>query len=188
MSVWTCLALSTYRPPFSNEIRANNLNVIQLQSQKSYGDTVSRLLFNLIRSMTPEWPVSVRYPPMDPLQITALQELRNVLDQDSEEAVDAAFHQVCYLLYAHERHQYPISEGLCKFFSPVIVFLVYSCMGKDGSFQLASEMTGKCAALEYSIRCTMLAEIDRISQAQHVRTFEYVFLFFSVRLVLMPSY
>lgn len=162
---------------FSNETRGNNLNVIQLQSQKSYGDVVCRLLFNLIRSKTSEWPVPVRYPPLDQVQMTALQGLRDVLDQGDEEAIDTAFQRACYILYAHERHQYPISEGLCKFFSPVIVFLVYSCMGKDGSFQLASEMTGKCAALEYSIRCVMLVEIDRISSAQHVRTFEYVYLF-----------
>lgn len=161
----------------SNETRGNNLNNIQLASQKTYGDKICRLLFNLIRSMTPTWSTPVRYPVLDSSQIETLQTLRDELHQDDQDAIDTAFHNACYILYAHERHQYSCSAHLHTFFSPVNMFLVFSSLRADGTFCPASEITQMCAALEYSIRSVMLVEIDCISKIKSTKTFESVFFF-----------
>jgi len=128
--------------------------------------------------MGPESPICVPYPPLDPSQLEVLQNLRDALDHDDHKAIDKAFHYACYVLYAHERHQYPISEHLDKFFSPVNLFLVYASFCENGNFEAASMITGTCSALEYSIRSVMLLEIDFIAKEQHMSTFQYVIYLF----------
>jgi hypothetical protein len=126
--------------------------------------------------MSEEWSICVPYPPLDPSQVDALQILRDALEGEDHEAIDVAFHNACYILYAHERHKYLISENLDKFFSPVNVFLVYLSFSANGNFQTPSTITGHCAALEYSIRSVILVQVDSIAKTQHVSTFEYVHL------------
>jgi hypothetical protein len=130
--------------------------------------------------MSPEWLSPVCYPPLDQIQIDQLQTLRDTVDLEDEEAIDTAFHNACYVLYAHERHLYAVSEALNKFFSPVNLFLVFMSMLPNGNFRPAGEITGSCAAFEYSIRTVMLVEVDCISKLDHVNTFKCVFLYPSI--------
>jgi hypothetical protein len=137
---------------------------------------VCRLLFNVIRSMSEEWSSPVVYPPLDETQVDALEILRNTLDEEDDEAIDVAFHNACYKLYAHERHDYRISEDLDKLFSPVNIFLIYLSFGGNGNFKVPSVITGNCAALEYSIRSVMLIQVDSLAKINHASAFEYVIL------------
>lgn len=138
----------------------HNLNRVNPATQAKYGNVVCRLLFNIMRSMGPDWGQRAPYPPLDESQNTAIDTLRADLDGDDEEKIDTSFHDACYLLFAHERHQHACSANLGRFFSPVNLFLIYSAMLPSGSFRLAGEITTVCAALEYVVRGVMLVEIS----------------------------
>lgn len=158
------------------------MNLITANSQRTYGDKVCRLLFNVIRHMSPGWTSRVPYPPLDPTQIAVLQNLLHALHEEDQKAIDLAFHDACYVLYAHERHQYLVSEERDQFFSSVNIFLVYLSFSANGNFQVPSTITGHCAALEYSIRSVILVEVDTIARTRHVSAFKYVILYFFIML------
>lgn len=154
-----------------NNTTSNNFNRIGIDAQKKYGNVLARLLFNVMRSLEPTWTSPVSYPPLDPSQESALCELRTALDADDRDRVDTAFYEACYLIFAHEQRQYAISSHLDQFCSCVNVFLVYRSLRHDGSFCVASDITGFCAALEYCIRGTMLRKITSESQRKNVSVF-----------------
>lgn len=122
--------------------------------------------------MDPAWTSPVRYPSLDDSQKDILLDLRAKLDGEDKTFIDGAFQKTCYSLFAHERRQYPISSKLRKFYSPVILFVVFYSLRENGSFRLASEITGICASIEYCIRATMLFEIERISDESNISSFE----------------
>lgn len=167
MAVSRTLLIDKYR----DDLTTNNYNTVQPETQKRYGNIVTRLLFNILRSLSPTWISPVHYPPLADAQKTIFNSLRTELDGTNLDAIDQAFHAACYTLYAHERCQYPIKEA---FHSPVMIFLMLHSVRSDGSFRLASQITGICAALEYSIRATMLVKLQSVSDAQNISVFEYV--------------
>ncbi|KAH9477263.1 ATP-dependent DNA helicase tlh1 [Psilocybe cubensis] len=156
----------------SSNMSSNNFNHIQPETQQRYGNIIVRLIFNVLRTMDSAWTSPVRYPALDESQKVILLELRAKLDGGDKKLIDEAYQKACYSLFAHERRQYPISSKLRKFFSPVILFVVFYSLRANGSFRLASEITGICAAVEYCIRATMLFEIERISEESNVSSFD----------------
>lgn len=122
--------------------------------------------------MDAAWKGSIRYPLLDRAQDALLVKLRAALDTNDHVLIDSALHEACFSLFAHERHQYSVSSALGKFYSPVNIFVVFQSLRINGSFRLASEITGICAALEYCIRATMLVEIDATAKDDHVSSFQ----------------
>lgn len=157
---------------FRDELTTNNYNTVKLDTQKRYGNVVTRLVFNVMRSLEPSWQSPIKYPPLGDAQIKALKTLRATLNGDDLGTIDKAFHVACYTLFAHERHQYPAIHTEETFYSPVMLFLVLYSLRADGSFRIASQITGICAALEYSIRATMLVKIQAISNEKKISVFE----------------
>lgn len=124
--------------------------------------------------MAPTWPSLLRYPALDNVQNQLLTQLRRELDQGDHDSIDRALHQVCYSLFAHERHQYPVSANQGKFFSPINLFVVFYSMKENGGFRVASEITSLCAGIEYFVRAFMLIQLDTISKESKVSSFECV--------------
>ena len=124
--------------------------------------------------MAPTWKGLLRYPALDDSQNQLLIQLRRELDQGDHGSIDRALHHVCYSLFAHERHQYPVSSNQGKFFSPINLFVVFYSLKEHGGFRIASEITTLCAAIEYFVRSFMLIRLDAISKETRVSSFECV--------------
>lgn len=154
-----------------NDGTSNNFNQIQLNAQQRYGNVVTRIIFNVLRAREATWPGTVKFPDLDESQNELLAQLRTELDGEDEHAIDGAYHEVCYSLFAHEHHQYPVSIKQGKFYSPINLCLVFLSLRLDGSFRSASEITTICAALEYAIRATMLFEVETVSQNSGTSSF-----------------
>lgn len=118
----------------------------------------------------------MKYPPLADAQKLVLNKLRAKLNGENLGAIDNAFQMACYTLFAHERRQYPSIGAVEMFHSPVTLFLVLYSVRADGSFRLASQITGICAALEYAIRATMLVEIEATSIQMDISAFESVYI------------
>ncbi len=133
---------------------------------------MTRIIFNLLRAREDSWPGIVKFPELDDSQNELLTQLRTELDGEDENTIDDLYHEVCYSLFAHERHQYPASAKLGKFYSPVNMVLVFLSLHVKGHFRPASEITTICAALEYTIRATMLVELETVSKNNGTSSFE----------------
>lgn len=163
-----------------SDVTTNNLNQILLDSQKRYGNVMCRILFNVLRTIDPTWKGLLRYPALDESQNHLLVQLRRELDHGDEDSIDSVFLKTCYSLFAHERHQYPVSMNQGKFFSPINLFVVFYSLNENGGFRIASEITTLCASIEYFIRAVMLKKIDVISKEAGISSFEYVIVVLSL--------
>lgn len=160
----------------SNRPRRNEsihkFNSITTQSIARYANTLCRLLFSVLRSISATWNKSVRYPKLSESQRIKFQTLSKELSGGSDKAIDAAFHEACYAVFAHERQPDKSMKSNWKFFSPVNSFAVYASVRQDGSFEKASRITQTLAMLMYAARATMLFESKKISDERVISIFE----------------
>ncbi|KAF8953005.1 hypothetical protein BDZ97DRAFT_1930113 [Flammula alnicola] len=149
-----------------------HFNHILKDAVTKYAGVLHCLLFSVIRSMDVKWSSKVRYPEMDGTQKAEFNTLIAALSTPDTAAIDKAFHKACYVLFAHQRHQYPASCGLDKFFSPVNAFVVYASVHEGGNFRKAGVITQTLAAIIYSIRTTMLFQTINISSREKISVFD----------------
>ncbi|KAF8963704.1 hypothetical protein BDZ97DRAFT_1919490 [Flammula alnicola] len=149
-----------------------HFNHILKDAVTKYAGVLHCLLFSVIRSMDVKWSSKVRYPEMDGAQKAEFNTLIAALSTPDTAAIDKAFHKACYVLFAHQRHQYPASCGLDKFFSPVNAFVVYASVHEGGNFRKAGVITQTLAAIIYSIRTTMLFQTINISSREKISVFD----------------
>ncbi|KAJ7065881.1 hypothetical protein C8F01DRAFT_1249457 [Mycena amicta] len=81
-------------------------------------------------------------------------------------SLDPLIHQVVLSLYSH-RHEGPT----IKFFSPILSFLVFSNVMKDGQLKRASTITQTIAAQVYCGRGAFMMEIESLLQSGEVKYF-----------------
>ena len=125
--------------------------------------------------MSDSWDSPVQYPPLDEQQKPPLDALRKALDkQDNHKAIDIALHEACFVLFAHQRFQYPTSAALGKHFTPVVVYITYHSLLESATFKRPSAITHDINPLMYSIRGTILTRVVNVAKERGVSVFEYV--------------
>ena len=149
---------------------------LRVSSVETYSNHLHCLVFNALRFYCRTgWTTKYRYPDLDPSQLACLQNLSDALDQPMEAEIDDLFHQVCYILFAHQKHQYPASRALNNFFSPVICFLVLHCLKENGGTPDTSGISNVVAPIMYSIRACVLKKVLAIRTLKGISAHEYVF-------------
>ncbi|KAF8872171.1 hypothetical protein CPB84DRAFT_1753691 [Gymnopilus junonius] len=147
-------------------------NHLQPGSVEKYARTLHRLVFNVLRSLRPDWNNPVTYPPLGTPQREKFDALFTALQGEDIAAIDQAFELVCYTLFALYRYQYPETKPLHRWFSTVNSFLVYSSFMPDGSIMPASRITQTIAYLMYADRSAMFIKTLQISDQENISTFE----------------
>jgi len=141
---------------------------IKESSVSYYSSVLHRLIYNLLRYyIIQEWNSSYSYPQIDASQSGALERLYSALEeQESNHELDERYHDVCYVFFAHEKHQYESSWQLkTKFFSPVICFLTIHCITEYGGTPNCSGISNIVAPIMYSIRaCVFRKVLARLSK------------------------
>ncbi len=61
----------------------------------------------------------VKYPDLDPTQKAIFMKLVESIATGPQQAIDKAFQEACYTIFAHNRTQYLSGRNADKFFSPV---------------------------------------------------------------------
>jgi hypothetical protein len=106
----------------------------------------------------------------------------SIIVEETDENIDQCYHDVCFSLFAHQKHEYDCTFLLSsKFFSPVICFIVTHCISENGGTLNSSGITNVIAPIMYSIRATILRESLINVSSQRISTFQYVFLIFLIR-------
>ena len=108
--------------------------------------------------ITKEWTGAYKYPPIDATQLKALKELYEGLES-GQGGMLLLYHKVCYLIFAHEKHQYETSWRANKFFSPAICFMVLHCVTQKGAMPMASGISNVITPIMYSIHACMFRNV-----------------------------
>lgn len=166
---------------------------IQSTSVQDYSLVLHRLIFNCVRFYGGCWESAYQYPDIDKSQQHAINALRiAVADKLSQDALcktdedllavelkclpklDMLFHKLCLKLFAHAKYQYEASRKASKFFSPVICFIIIHCIDEKGGVKSTGAITGVISAIMYSIRSTVIFEVEEICKETAIDKREYV--------------
>lgn len=170
------LRFAYHAKPVKSGDSGYNFNGVEKAAVSKYANVLHRLIFAIVRRMSPTNEEVVKYPDLDPAQQEVFKELVRSLEGNEESAIDDAFQAACYTIFAHYRTQYPTGRDADKFFSPVNAFVVYAAIHEGGSFRKAGVITQTLAAIIYSIRATMLFKILEISAREQLDVFTLVFI------------
>lgn len=117
---------------------------LKTESVEKYSHVLHRLIFNCLQFyVMKEWTSKYKYPNIESLQLAVLKGLYQSLEPGNDDLEDR-YHDVCYMLFAHEKHQHETSWKANKFFSPVICFVVLHCITEKGALEFQMLLLRLC--------------------------------------------
>lgn len=146
---------------------------LQDPSIKKYARTLSALIFNCIRFYVfKSWTSTFQYPPLATVQVTALHDLAQALQNaptPGQEA-DVAFRHCVRLLFCHNRIDYQETQRSGRFFSPICSFIVLQCFSRSGKQKDAGLITQVIAHLMYCIRTSVFSSALQVADLDYSKS------------------
>ena len=144
-----------------HEDKKFSFRCLRSSSISTYSLVLHRAIFSFVRFyVRSDWPTKYIYPLINTIQFHALKQLDLAFTEEKTlKEIDSLYHEACFLLFAHEKHQYSTSHRSTNLFSPVICFIILHCVGEKGNTAHSTTISNVVAPIMYSIRACIFRKV-----------------------------